>query len=133
MIIWIIRIILNFQVIRMNYNTTKVELQESVTQTIIVIRILLTSSNEEAVTKNQSHQPAAALSARNLKSVSSSSSLTEVAGKSAEIIYCQSVGNTPVSESKILCKRSSQLPSRVFAKLSNSWQQTKISQSRSLR
>jgi len=124
----IIRIIPIFQVIRMNYNTTKVELQEPVTQTIIVIRILLTSSNEEAVTKNQSHHPPPA---RNHKSVSSSSSSTEVAGKSAGIIYCQSVGNTPVSESKILCKRSSQLPSRVFAKLSNSWQQTKISQSRS--
>ena len=88
LIIWIIRIILIFQVIRRNYNTTKVELQEPVTQTIIVIRILLTSSNEQADTKNQSHHPAAALRARNHKSVSSSS-LTEVAGKSAEIIYCQ--------------------------------------------
>jgi len=46
MIIQINRIILIFQVIRRNYNTTKVELQEPVTQTIIVIRILLTSSNE---------------------------------------------------------------------------------------
>ena len=89
MIIRIIRIILIFQVIRMNYNTTKVELQEPVTQTIIVIRILLTSSNEQADTKNQSHHPVAVLPARNHKSVSSSSSSPEVAGKSAEIIYCQ--------------------------------------------
>ena len=85
----IIRIIPIIQVIRMNYNTTKVELQEPVTQTITVIRILLTSSNEQAVTKNQSHHPVAVLPARNHKSISSSSSSPEVAGKSAEIIYCQ--------------------------------------------
>jgi len=42
MIIWIIRIILIFHGIRRNYNTTKIELQEPVTQTLIVIRILLT-------------------------------------------------------------------------------------------
>jgi len=62
----------------MNYNTTKVELQEPVTQTFIVIRI------EQAATKNQSYL----LLAKIHKSVSSSSSLTEwptkVAGKSPE-------------------------------------------------
>jgi len=42
MIIRIIRIILIFQGIRRNYNATKIQLQEPVTQTIIVIRILLT-------------------------------------------------------------------------------------------
>jgi len=41
-IIRIIRIILIFQVMRRNYYTTKIELQEPVTRTIIVIRILLT-------------------------------------------------------------------------------------------
>ena len=42
MIIRIIQIILIFQVMRRNYYTTKIELQEPVTRTIIVIRILLT-------------------------------------------------------------------------------------------
>ena len=41
-IIRIIRIILIFQVMRRNYYTTKIELQEPVTRSIIVIRILLT-------------------------------------------------------------------------------------------
>ena len=129
LIIRIIRIISIFQVIRRNYNTTKVELQEPVTQTIIVIRILLTSSNEQADTKNQSHHPAAALRARNHKSISSSSSSTEVAGKSAEIIYCQ-WGTPQFPKAKYFVKDHHSFPAEYLQNFQIRGSK-KISQSRS--
>lgn len=55
MIIWIIRIILIFQVARRNYNTTKIELQEPVTQTIIVIRISLNRCRQEFTNQSNLH------------------------------------------------------------------------------
>jgi len=121
MIIRIIRIILIFQGIRRIYNTTKIELQEPVTRTLIVIRILLTLLKISLARCRQEfpNQPNLLLLPGRLKWLENYQK------------NLLSVGEEPVSKSKTLCKRSSQLLNRVFAKLSSPRQETKISQSRS--